>query len=414
MGKYCIKWRLRALKRQEYHMKLKHSIRAGALMLALSVALAGCSQDESQSSTAETSSPEGAATSESATAETADPYAYLATFSFSDGFDENGYLKGVKALDYVTLPADYNSLTLPAGSDTVTDEDVDSYIESNILSNFATDEQVTDRAAEMGDTVNIDYVGSVDGVEFDGGSAQGYDLTLGSGSFIDDFEDQIAGHTPGETFNVEVTFPDPYQNNPDLAGKDAVFVTTLNYISESVNPELTDAWVSENINPYLQLTTVDGLKSYVHDSMVESSMSNAVYQQLLDTTTFNVDSLPQSVTDYFNNSFLYSYYMYASSYGMTLDEFVSAAGYGTAADLLTTASSSIQSTINRVLLMQAIAEQEGVVCDDAALDANLSDFLSTDDTSSYITNYGENYMKTNVLQDMLMKQMVANATVAAA
>lgn len=395
-------------------MKLKHSIRAGALMLALSMVLAGCSdKDESQSATSETSSPEGAETSETATAETADPYAYLATFSFSDGFDENGYLKGVKALDYVTLPEDYNSLTLPTGTDTVTDEDVDSYIESNILSNFATDEQVTDRAAEMGDTVNIDYVGSVDGVEFDGGSAQGYDLTLGSGSFIDDFEDQIAGHTPGETFNVEVTFPDPYQNNPDLAGKDAVFVTTLNYISESVNPELTDSWVAENINPYLQLTTVDGLKSYVHDSLVKSSMSSAVYNQLAENTTF-ADELPESVTSYFNDSFLYSYYMYAANYGMTLDDFVSAAGYGSAADLLSAASSSIESSMKQALLMQAIAEKEGIVCDDAALDANVNDFFSTDDTSSYIENYGENYIKTNVLQDMLMNQLVANATVAAA
>ena len=76
-------------------MKLKHSIRAGALMLALSMVLAGCSdKDENQSATSETSSPEGAETSETATAETADPYAYLATFSFSDGFGESGYLKG--------------------------------------------------------------------------------------------------------------------------------------------------------------------------------------------------------------------------------------------------------------------------------------------------------------------------------
>lgn len=392
-------------------MKLKHSIRAGALMLALSMVLVGCSKDESQAvSTAETSSPESA---ETATAETADPYAYLANFSFSDGFDENGYLKDVKALDYVTLPEDYNSLTLPAGTDTVTDEEVDSYIESNILANFATEEQVTDRAAEMGDVVNIDYVGSVDGVEFDGGSAQGYDLTLGSGSFIDDFEDQIAGHTPGETFNVEVTFPDPYQNNPDLAGKEAVFVTTLNYISETVNPELTDAWVAENINPYLELTTVDSLKTYVHDSLVESNMSNAVYQQLVESTTF-AETYPESATQYFNDSFLFSYYIYAANYGMTLDEFVAATGYGSAEELLTMASSSIESSMKQALLMQAIAEKEGIVCDDAALEANINDFFSTDDTSSYITNYGENYIKTNVLQDILMRQLIANATVAAA
>ena len=78
------------------------------------------------------------------------------------------------------------------------------------------------------------------------------------------------------------------------------------------------------------------------------------------------------------------------------------------------ASSSIEGSMKQALLMQAIAEKEGVVCDDATLDANVNDFFSTDDTSSYITNYGENYIKTNVLQDILMKQLVANATVAAA
>ena len=99
---------------------------------------------------------------------------------------------------------------------------------------------------------------------------------------------------------------------------------------------------------------------------------------------------------------------------MTLDEFVAATGYGSAEELLTMASSSIESSMKQALLMQAIAEKEGIVCDDAALEANINDFFSTDDTSSYITNYGENYIKTNVLQDILMRQLIANATVAAA
>lgn len=83
--------------------------------------------------------------------------------------------------------------------------------------------------AENGDTVNIDYVGSIDGVEFDGGNTHGTgaDLTLGTGTYIDNFEDQIVGHKVGDTFDVTVTFPDDY-GAADLAGKEAVFVTTLN------------------------------------------------------------------------------------------------------------------------------------------------------------------------------------------
>jgi trigger factor len=90
----------------------------------------------------------------------------------------------------------------------------------------------TDVAVEDGDTVNIDYVGTVDGVEFSGGNTQGQgtDLVIGSGSYIDDFEEQLIGHYVGETVDVTVTFPDPYANDESLSGKEAVFETTINGI----------------------------------------------------------------------------------------------------------------------------------------------------------------------------------------
>jgi trigger factor len=90
----------------------------------------------------------------------------------------------------------------------------------------------TDVAVADGDTVNIDYVGSVDGVEFSGGNTQGYgtDLVIGSGSYIDDFEEQLIGHYVGETVEVKVTFPDPYLNDESLSGKEAVFETVINGI----------------------------------------------------------------------------------------------------------------------------------------------------------------------------------------
>jgi trigger factor len=105
----------------------------------------------------------------------------------------------------------------------VTDDEVQEEIDS-FVDGLATYEEDTESEAAEGDTVNIDFVGSVDGEEFDGGNTNGsgYDLVLGSGSFIDDFEEQIEGHKPGDTFTVSVTFPDDY-GNEDLNGKDAEF-----------------------------------------------------------------------------------------------------------------------------------------------------------------------------------------------
>ena len=176
-------------------MKLTNLTRPAALMTAaaLTLSLAACGEKETEaSSTAETASPETAATTEESAA---DPYAYLADFDYSSIFDENGYVAGVTASDYITLPEDLD-LTLSDEANTVSDEDVADYINENIMVNYTETQEVTDRAAADGDTVNIDYVGTVDGVEFDGGSAEGYDLPLGSGTFIDGFEEQIVGHTP--------------------------------------------------------------------------------------------------------------------------------------------------------------------------------------------------------------------------
>ncbi|MCC2253549.1 FKBP-type peptidyl-prolyl cis-trans isomerase [Ruminococcus sp. CLA-AA-H200] len=94
---------------------------------------------------------------------------------------------------------------------------------------YSTDTSLT---VEDGDTVNIDYVGSVDGVEFDGGSTNGAgtDLVIGSGSYIDDFEEQLIGYHPGDQVDVYVTFPDDYSNNPDLSGAEALFEVTINGI----------------------------------------------------------------------------------------------------------------------------------------------------------------------------------------
>lgn len=392
-------------------MKLKNFRRVAALGMAvgMTAVLAACGNTaDTASSEAAESTAETADTAEKASAETADAeYAYLADFSFSDAFDENGYLKGVTAADYVTLPDDYADITISADLGQVSDDDINDYIDSNVLSNFATTNEVKDRAAADGDTVNIDYVGRIDGVAFDGGDTKGSgaDLTLGSGTYIDNFEDQIVGHTPGETFDVTVTFPEDY-GNEDLNGKEAVFETTLNYIKESVTPELTDDWVKENLGESMSLNSVDELKAFVKSTMLYDNQASDVYTALHDKASY-ADELPQTALDYYRDVLLYRIYTNAQKYGTDMNTLLSSGMMGSSYDsvdaYLADANDSIKSITQQALLMQAVAEKTGFKCDTATMNADFGRYYGTTDPSQYVSAYGENYIKMNVLQSDVMQ-----------
>ena len=399
-------------------MKLSTMNRALALTLALGMtaALAGCGSKADSEATAESAAVATEETAESsATGETAvdeSAYDYLANFSFSDAFDDNGYLKGVTALDYVNLPDDYADITIDADLGQVTDQDISDYIDKNVLANYATDEQITDRAAADGDTVNIDYVGSIDGVEFDGGNTQGNgaDLTLGSHSYIDDFEDQIVGHMPGETFDVTVTFPEDY-GNEDLNGKEAVFKTTLNYIKESKNPDLTDDWVKDNLSTTMNLNTIDELNDFVKNTMLYDQQASPIYTALHDKVSF-AKELPQTVLDYYRDVVLYRLYNYAQSYGTTMTQLLQSGMFGSSYDSIDAYVEDMQGSLNTIteqsLLMQAIAEKQGIKCDTALMNQDFGKFYGTTDPSSYVSAYGENYIKMNVLQSEVMQSLIDN------
>ena len=397
-------------------MKLKNFRRVAALGMAvgMTAVLAACGNTaDTASSEAAESTAETADTAEEASAETADAaYAYLADFSFSDAFDENGYLKGVTATDYVTLPDDYADITISADLGQVSDDNINDYIDSNVLSNFATTNEVKDRAAADGDTVNIDYVGRIDGVAFDGGDTKGSgaDLTLGSGTYIDNFEDQIVGHTPGETFDVTVTFPEDY-GNEDLNGKEAVFETTLNYIKESVTPELTDDWVKENLGESMSLNSVDELKAFVKSTMLYDNQASDVYTALHDKASY-ADELPQTALDYYRDVLLYRIYTNAQKYGTDMNTLLSSGMMGSSYDsvdaYLADANDSIKSIAQQALLMQAVAEKTGFKCDTATMNADFGRYYGTTDPSQYISAYGENYIKMNVLQSDVMQSLIDN------
>lgn len=157
-------------------------------------------------------------------------------------------------------------------------------------------EPIEDRPVQDGDTVNIDYEGSIDGVPFEGGKDQGHDLEIGSGSFIPGFEDQIIGHEKGEEFDVNVTFPEEYHAE-DLAGKEAVFHVVLNDIHEKQVPELDDDF-AQDVSEY---DTLEDYKASVRKDLekraedaAKADHENQAIQGLVDISTFD---LPDSMVD---------------------------------------------------------------------------------------------------------------------
>ncbi len=383
--------------------------------MALCLLLAACGQSADAPASLPADSIAGDAGQSAGGAQSGTDLSYLADFDYSALFDANGYVDGVTATDYVTLPEGFAAMTLPAGSDEVSDDDVDALIEEQVLSYYAEDTQITDRAAEMGDTVHIDYVGSVDGVEFDGGSTQGAgtDLELTGSNYIDDFEEQIAGHMPGDTFNVEVTFPDPYTNNPDMAGKDAVFVTTLHYIvGEPVLPELTDDFVQTNLSQGTDWQTAQDVREYFREALLFNQQSSAIYDQLDAGVTYG-DELPQPVADFFRDFALYNIYAYTQQYGIDADTLLTQSGYESTEQYLDDMQDGIVDNGRTVLLIQALAEELGIVCDDDTLAANAEGVFGTDDLTVYEQAHGRGYLKMMMLERLVLNRLIENATVAA-
>ena len=364
---------------------------------ALALTAAGCSKSAASSS--------ASASSEASVYGSASDYDYQ-NFAYSDGLDENGYWSGIRALDYVTLPEDYASIPLNKADIEPTEEDVQSQIDS-LLSQNTTTQQITDRAAADGDTVNIDYVGTVDGVAFTGGTYSGYSLTLGSGSFIDGFEDQIVGHKPGETFDVTVTFPEGYSDSTDsdgntvvLSNKEAVFSVTLNSISEEVLPELTDEWVDANYGTTDDIHSVEDLRALYQKLLYEDNLHNALMNYLLENSTFK--SIPQEVSDYQIKQCLNYYYTMANYYGYDLDSFVQTLmGYDSADAMLQGLSSSIESYAKEALIYQAVAETANVAPTQEQIDTY----------SAYTSTYGANYCTMVALMDAVTDTLSEGAVV---
>ena len=331
-------------------------------------------------------------------------------FTNSDGISENGYWEGIKAKKYVSL-CDYEGITIPSESRTITDDAVQAEVDG-ILEKYITKNQVTDRAIADGDSVNIDYVGSVDGVAFEGGSTEGEgtDVVIGVTNYIDDFLQQLIGHKPGESFDIEVTFPEDY-STATLAGKDAVFAITVNYITESITPELTDAFVAENLTASNGWTTVEEMRAGILSDLQDEAIIKYIQDYIVENTT--VKSLPQAIMDYQENAMILFYQNYADQYGMELDDFLKTyAGYASKDELVESNLDTNTKNANYSLIMQAIAEDAKVTASADDVAAYFAKYYKTSDYSDYETTYGMPKLIQVALYENVLQYLKSNAVLA--
>ena len=347
---------------------MKKRILAAMLTAAAVFVMAGCGNTQAQTQTESAA----AATTEEASPEVA------AELEWQN--DPTAYLSGINAADYVELPADYASLTVevePAAE--VSDEEVESKINEVRESKRELQEVDGRTTVEEGDIVNIDYVGRIDGEEFAGGSDTGYDLTIGSGSFIDGFESGLIGHEVGETVTLDLTFPENYSDTTK-AGVAAEFDVTINSIQEYNIPELTHEFVAElgimdefgNV-----IGSVDEFRTYVRNYLIESNESQytqrleeAIKSALAEKSTFKQE-VPSAMVERVTESMVQELTTYAMQYGLDLGTLMQLAYGSTQEGYLDDIRAMAKESVQRVIILKAIGDKEKLVMTDDKFQAEL-------------------------------------------
>lgn len=331
-------------------------------------------------------------------------------------------------LDYVEL-GDYMGIEVSLQNDySVDDADVQEFIEQNVLANFPQYTDTDKAVVETGDCVNIDYVGKKDGVAFDGGTASGFVLKIGSNAFIPGFEDGLIGVSVGETVDLDLTFPETYQNNPDLAGAAVVFTVTVNKIVEQQDityNEMTDEYVqyvaAQAGMPYETVQDLqDDTRQYleaVNASQRDSAIRSAVLSKL--TEVCPVKELPEGLLDARMEEVLAQYENMYCSDGSTLEAFVESQGqdYDEFLDSLT---QDVESDVSAQIVMEAIAAKEKIEFDQEGFDEYVSRLMSSysySDEAMLYKNYGlteeagKAYLEKVYVCEKALQKVVAAATV---
>lgn len=277
--------------------------------------------------------------------------------------------------EYVKL-CDYSQLSVDVNYVKVDDEYVINAI-NQTLQSYPGYEETDKQTVEDGDLVNIDYVGTVDGEEFDGGSAKGSHLSIGSGQFIDGFEDGLVGASVGDKVTLNLTFPEDYEES--LAGKDVVFVVTVNSIDEEVfytYEELTDDFVADNFGYETVEDFYDYVKSYYKDSMESTKQSDArtaLVQKLVQECEVTV---PEELLINRSKEYLASFRESVEQAGLSVTDYLqNNYGYGPS-EFEEQILSMMNESLCQQMVLAAISEQEGIEADEEGLEEYINAYVS--------------------------------------
>lgn len=316
-----------------------------------------------------------------------------------------------QAADYVTL-GEYKGLKVQIDL-TASEDEIEEELNSAI-SRADVMEEITEGTVAEGDIVSIDYEGKLDGEAFDGGTAKDYDLEIGSGSFIDGFEDGLIGVNVGDTVDLNLTFPENYFSE-DLAGQEVVFTVTVHAIKRM--PELTDELVSTMTDG--EYTTVDDYKASIRASLEEEKagqrdamIMSDLFTQVAANTTIN--EYPEVMVDYGVQEMNDYYVDMAESFSMEFADFLSMYLGMTEEEFNEQVVLAVQQNLQQEMYLKAIAETEGIELTEEEYEAGCEKYAETygmESAEELVENYGESVVRLSLLQEKVLEFLKESAVI---
>lgn len=309
------------------------------------------------------------------------------------------YLSDIDASDYVAL-GNYIGIEASAQEPAVDDELVDLYIQYYILPDYIT-------TVELGDTANIDYTGYLDGEPFEGGTDKGADLGIGSGQFIDGFEEGLVGAKVGETVSLNLNFPDPYEPNPALSGVPVVFEVTVNRVVRPLTPQPTDEFIKslgiEGCQTWKELRDYSYQELYARAQQIyEDTIESALADKIMADCTFKEP--PAEMVERFNQNIKDALTAEAAVQGMTLAAYMQTYAGMTAEAYESQFRSDARKAAQQYIMLQAIADAEGLNPTDEQVQEEIGRRVE-----AYHYESEEEYRKSNdveMLKEQLMEKNV--------
>ena len=265
--------------------------------------------------------------------------------------------------EFITL-ADYKGIEYEGVDDQVSQEEVQAYIDEALASS-AESSQNTEGVVTEDSVINIDYAGSIDGVEFDGGTAEGVELDIADNNYIDGFAEGIIGHKAGETFDLHVTFPENFGND-ELNGREAVFSITINYIVEESIPEYNDEWVRNNTDYTTTAEYEEAVRSDILAGKSRSAQSEIrleVFNKIMENT--EVIKYPEKELNARYDDIVSSYQGYAEAADMEFEDYLNSEMGISVDEFESMATEAAQNDVKNEMVLRAIAKAEGIELTDS-------------------------------------------------